>query len=328
MTKTMTSSASSIEDLKRKLMDSWGSGSSTNLLAATPIQFASSNYPNRSTIGQDVTPLTAGSMLPQYSELDQQQASSDNQLYQQNELLNRFNQQQELQNQMELMLSLTRPHSQARLGSHLMHLDRLESSASAAAAAVQGIDKEHISSLAVNLSHQMEYNNALLLQIETLEAKNSDFDEKTQLLETEKTQMRAALRVSTEQTLQLERRLENSSSQYDTVLNENRMLREQLVGSSEEVIRLSAQVEAQKRRRLKIEEGSTSGREKISHLESKLMETKNSHKAEIDKLSRHILSLETSLKRTELTVTDKDSNHIELQVRSWTFGLHSRNIIQ
>ena len=31
-------------------------------------------------------------------------------------------------------------------------------------------EKEHISSLAVNLSHQMEYNNTLLLQIEAMEA--------------------------------------------------------------------------------------------------------------------------------------------------------------
>ena len=109
-------------------------------------------------------------------------------------------------------------------------------------------EKEHISQLAVNLAHQMEYNNALLLQMEALEEKNTAAGEQVQYLEAEVTQLRGSLRMSTEQTLQLEKQIATVVAQYEGAAEENKALREELKNTSAEAIRHSAQAEALRRR--------------------------------------------------------------------------------
>jgi hypothetical protein len=83
-------------------------------------------------------------------------------------------------------------------------------------------EKDHISSLAINLSHQMEYNNSLLLQIETLENKQAESDEKLQFLEADMSSLRASLRQAQETNGLLERQLESMNEQYEAVRSENK----------------------------------------------------------------------------------------------------------
>ena len=160
-------------------------------------------------------------------------------------------------------------------------------------------EKEHISSLATNLSHQMEYNNALLLQVEALEVKNASSDDKIQYLETEVAQLRGSLRLSTEQTLQLEKQINTTVTQYETVLDENKVLRDEAKTSSTEALRMSSQAEAQRRRAAQLEEGNASLQQKVAQLEQTLLRDREKHKAEVEQLTRNIIDLEASLKRVE-----------------------------
>jgi chromosome segregation ATPase len=160
-------------------------------------------------------------------------------------------------------------------------------------------EKEHISSLAVNLSHQMEYNNALLLQVEALEVKNASVDEKNQYLETEVAQLRGSLRLSTEQTLQLEKQINTTVTQYETVLDENKTLRDEVKTSSAEALRASSQAEAHRRRVVQLEEANATLQHKVTELEHTLLQDRDKHKAEVEQMTRKVIDLEASLKRVE-----------------------------
>jgi hypothetical protein len=61
--------------------------------------------------------------------------------------------------------------------------------------AFKSSERDHLSSLAINLSHQMEYNNTLLQQVETLESNQVETKEKFQFFETDIIQLRSALRI-------------------------------------------------------------------------------------------------------------------------------------
>ena len=116
-------------------------------------------------------------------------------------------------------------------------------------------DGYSVSSLAFNLSQQMDYNNSLLREMEALEIKLASSEEQVQYLDAEVIQLGGSLRTSNEQTLQLERQIEATVLQYETVLEENRSLREEAKNSAAEAIRQSAQAEAQRRRSLQVEDG-------------------------------------------------------------------------
>ena len=169
-------------------------------------------------------------------------------------------------------------------------------------------EKEHISSLAVNLSHQMEYNNSLLFQVEALEIKNASGGEKIQYLETEVAQLRGTLRMSTEQTLQLEKQINATVTQYEIVLDENKALREETKNVSAEAVRLNAQAEAQRRRASQLEETNQSQLQKITQLEATLLHDRDRYKADSEQLTRTVIDLEASLKRMEQLNNQSDTS--------------------
>ena len=160
-------------------------------------------------------------------------------------------------------------------------------------------DGYSVSSLAFNLSQQMDYNNSLLREMETLEIKLASSDEQVQYLEAEVAQLSGSLRLSNEQTLQLEKQVHATVLQYETVVDENKALREEAKNSAAEAIRHSAQAEAQRRRSIQAEDGSSDQQQQVAHLQSVLLKDRENHKAEVDKYSRIIIDLEANLKRLE-----------------------------
>jgi len=170
--------------------------------------------------------------------------------------------------------------------------------------------KEHVSSLAANLSHQMEYNNALLLQMEALEEKNAAAGEQVQYLEAEVAQLRGALRVSTEQTQQLEKQVAAAVGQYETVVDENKALRDEAKNASAEAMRHSAQAEAQRRRTAQVEDGSTSHQQQIAHLQQVILTDREKHKAQVDALNRTVVDLEATARRLERQNRESGTNHL------------------
>ena len=116
-------------------------------------------------------------------------------------------------------------------------------------------DGYSVSSLAFNLSQQMDYNNSLLREMEALEMKLASSDEQVQYLEKEVVQLSGSLRLSNEQTLQLEKQVHATVLQYENVVDENKNLREEAKNSAAEAIRHSAQAEAQRRRSVQVEDG-------------------------------------------------------------------------
>eukprot|EP00596_Hydrurales_sp_CCMP1899_P000496 CAMPEP_0119047394 /NCGR_PEP_ID=MMETSP1177-20130426/52931_1 /TAXON_ID=2985 /ORGANISM="Ochromonas sp, Strain CCMP1899" /LENGTH=531 /DNA_ID=CAMNT_0007021945 /DNA_START=243 /DNA_END=1835 /DNA_ORIENTATION=- len=177
--------------------------------------------------------------------------------------------------------------------------------------AFKSSERDHLSSLAINLSHQMEYNNTLLQQVETLELNQVETKEKFQFFETDIIQLRSALRTSTEKSQVSERKLGNMVLQNATISEENRSLREDANNTAAEAVRLSAQAEAQKRRSGRIEDSNTSQQQRVTHLEGILIIEKNKHRSELEKLTNMVIDLEATLIHTKSNYEDSENVNVD-----------------